>query len=52
MGKYSDIRGCAFLPEELVSYQEGSVVSRTLIEQNGGTITVFAFDSGQANRMR
>ncbi len=48
MGKYSDITGCAFLPEELFSYQEGSVVSRTLIEQNGGTITVFAFDSGQA----
>ena len=50
MGKYSDIRGCAFLAEELVSYQEGSVVSRTLIEQNGVTITVFAFDSGQALR--
>jgi len=48
MEKYSDIRGCQFLPEELVSYQEGSVVSRTLIEQNGGTITLFAFDSGQA----
>lgn len=31
----------------LVSYQEGSVVSRTLIDKNAGTITLFAFDAGQ-----
>ena len=33
---------------DLVSYQEGSIVSRTLIEKKTGTITVFAFDEGQA----
>jgi len=33
---------------DLVDYQEGSVVSRTLIEKKTGTITVFAFDEGQA----
>ena len=32
----------------LVSYQSGAVVSRTLIKKNGGTVTVFAFDAGQA----
>jgi quercetin dioxygenase-like cupin family protein len=33
---------------ELVSYQDGAIVSRTLVKQNGGTITLFAFDRGQA----
>ena len=32
----------------LVAYQEGGVVSRTLVKKNGGTVTVFAFDKGQA----
>ena len=31
----------------LVDYQSGSVVSRTIIERNTGTVTVFAFDQGQ-----
>jgi quercetin dioxygenase-like cupin family protein len=31
----------------LVNYQEGSVVSRTLTNRPAGTITLFAFDSGQ-----
>jgi quercetin dioxygenase-like cupin family protein len=30
-----------------VSYQEGAVVSRTLIEKEAGTVTLFAFDVGQ-----
>ena len=33
---------------ELVAYQKGGVVSRTLVKKNGGTVTVFAFDQGQA----
>lgn len=32
----------------LVDYQEGAVVSRTLIKKTAGTVTVFAFDGGQA----
>ncbi len=32
---------------DLVDYQEGSVVSRTLIDRNTGTVTLFAFDEGQ-----
>ena len=32
----------------LVAYQEGSVVSRTVINKSAGTITLFAFDKGQS----
>ena len=38
-------------PERLVdfiAYQKGSVVSKTLIERKTGTVTMFAFDKGQA----
>ena len=31
----------------LVEYQEGSVVSRTLIDKKTGTVTLFAFAEGQ-----
>ena len=32
----------------MLEYQEGAIVSRTLIKKKSGTITVFAFDKGQA----
>jgi quercetin dioxygenase-like cupin family protein len=32
---------------DLVSYQDGSVVSRTLMDKPVGTVTIFAFDEGQ-----
>ena len=32
----------------LITYQKGSVVSRTLIKKQTGTVTLFAFDQGQA----
>ena len=32
---------------ELVAYQEGSVVSRTLVDKKVGTLTLFAFGAGQ-----
>jgi quercetin dioxygenase-like cupin family protein len=31
----------------MVDYQTGSVVSRTLIDKQAGTVTLFAFDEGQ-----
>ncbi|MCW3996591.1 MAG: cupin domain-containing protein [Candidatus Bathyarchaeota archaeon] len=31
----------------LIDYQEGSVVSRTIIDKESGTVTLFAFDAGQ-----
>ena len=30
---------------ELIEYQEGSVVSRTLLDKGTGTLTLFAFDA-------
>ena len=32
---------------DLVNYQEGAVVSRTLVKRQTGTVTAFAFDAGQ-----
>lgn len=32
---------------DLADYQEGSVVSRTIIDRKTGTVTFFAFDEGQ-----
>ncbi len=32
---------------DLVDYQRSSVVSRTILEQREGTVTLFAFDEGQ-----
>ena len=32
---------------DLAAYQEGSVVSRTIIDKKAGTVTFFAFDKGQ-----
>ena len=30
---------------ELLQYQDGGIVSRVLLKNNGGTVTVFAFDA-------
>jgi quercetin dioxygenase-like cupin family protein len=32
---------------DLVAYQRGSVVSRTIIDKKTGTVTLFSFDEGQ-----
>lgn len=32
---------------DLIEYQTGSIVSRTLIDKKAGTVTLFAFDEGQ-----
>ena len=32
---------------DLIEYQDGSVVSRTIINENNGTVTLFAFAEGQ-----
>ena len=32
---------------EMVSYQDGSVVSKEIIKKETGTVTLFAFDKGQ-----
>ncbi len=35
-------------PAALLAYQDGAVVSRTLLKKEGGTVTVFAFEAGQS----
>ncbi|HQQ79539.1 MAG TPA: cupin domain-containing protein [Thermoanaerobaculia bacterium] len=39
--------GPVSLPD-LVAFQPGAVVSRTLVKTGGGTVTAFAFDAGEA----
>jgi len=34
-------------PAERVKYQKGAVVSQTVIENESGTVTLFAFDEGE-----
>jgi quercetin dioxygenase-like cupin family protein len=42
-----EITGKIFDPKGLISYQDGAVVSRTIVFQKSGTITLFAFDAGE-----
>ncbi len=37
-----------FKASDQVSYQTGSIVSKSLVSGTGGTTTLFAFDEGQA----
>jgi len=43
----SDMLGNVFKTEDLIEYQEGSVVSREIIRKDTGTVTIFAFDKGE-----
>ncbi len=47
MSEQNNVIGVALNVRDMVSYQSGSVVSRTIIDKSVGTVTVFAFDSGQ-----
>jgi len=42
-----DIIGQALNLNNLIAYQDGSVVSKTLVDRGIGTITLFSFDAGQ-----
>ena len=42
-----EIRAKALELSALADYQDGSVVSREIISQKTGTVTVFSFDKGQ-----
>jgi len=46
-GTQESLTGTALTMTELVSYQEGAVISRTLIDKKVGTLTLFAFGEGQ-----
>ena len=43
----TDLAGQVVSLAGLLDYQEGAVVSRTVIDKKTGTVTVFAFDQGQ-----
>ncbi|MBN2291592.1 MAG: cupin domain-containing protein [Pirellulales bacterium] len=47
-GSNDDLRSKVLDPCGLVDYQDGAIVSRTIVEKPSGTLTVFAFDKGQA----
>ena len=42
-----DLIGTPLTLADLVAYNEGSVVSRTLIDKKVGTLTLFSFGAGQ-----
>ena len=44
---HDDLLGRVIEPAALVDYQDGSIVSRTIVEKPSGTVTLFAFDRGQ-----
>ena len=39
--------GSVVKPLDLLDYQEGAVVSRTIVDKKAGTVTLFAFAEGQ-----
>ena len=42
-----DLRGKAIGLADFVTYAEGAVVSKTLLDKTAGTLTLFSFDQGQ-----
>ncbi|MFB6151699.1 MAG: cupin domain-containing protein [Haloarculaceae archaeon] len=42
-----ELAGEVFEVADLVGYQDGAVVSRTLVDEEAATVTVFAFDEGE-----
>ena len=47
MDKKSSLKAKVSNLAGLIGYQDGSVVSRTLIDRKAGTVTLFAFDQNQ-----
>ncbi len=47
-GTTDKLAGQALAMTGLINYQDGSVVSRTLVNKPTGTVTLFAFDEGQS----
>jgi len=45
--KSEDLTGQVVAMVNLVEYQPGSIVSRTIMDKPAGTLTLFAFDNGQ-----
>ena len=43
----TDLTSQTLTLNDMITYQEGSVVSRTLVDKKVGTLTLFAFGAGQ-----
>ena len=43
----AELKGKALGLSEIVTYADGAVVSKTLLDKPTGTLTVFSFDAGQ-----
>jgi quercetin dioxygenase-like cupin family protein len=46
--KESDFAGKVFSPLDLLDYQPGGIVSRSILDEDGGSVTLFTFDAGQS----
>src|SRR3989338_3053283 len=46
--KEQDLSAKVLRLSELVGYQDGAIVSKVLLKGSAGTVTLFAFDQGQA----
>ena len=44
---HENLAGQVLNPKDLIMYQDGSVVSRMIVYKKSGTVTLFAFDSGE-----
>lgn len=44
--KWTELDGVV-LQKDLIEYQAGAVVSRTIVKKQSGTVTAFAFDQGE-----
>ena len=44
----AELQGDTFDVADLVDYQEGAIVSRTLVDRDAATVTAFAADAGQS----
>lgn len=43
----ADLAGSVLELDDLLEYQDGAIVSRTLVDREAATLTVFACDAGQ-----
>ena len=44
---HENLAGKILNPDDLIAYQDGSVVSRMIVYKKSGTMTLFAFDTGE-----
>jgi quercetin dioxygenase-like cupin family protein len=44
---HENLAGQILNPDDLIAYQDGSVVSRMIVYKKSGTMTLFAFDTGE-----